>query len=177
MSMLENKQFVVTKNRFNNPTKIQKSYSCIQLRQNLKSLNVESELFTNFAKSMGGNKYKLVKDIWEKHNKHLDITDECMEADEIINNKAKIDRLRNIITQNTGRVFTNNDIVTSVYKFKHKEDKEIQFYFFYDGKVLNLLLVDIFHLGITALKNGQEVAERQYLINKKNKCCLSNITK
>lgn len=177
MNMQGNNRFTVMKNRFTNPVKIDKDYSCIQLRKNLKSLNIGEQCFTNYSKSMASNKYRLVKEVWQKYKNHSDITNEYMIADEMINEKKKIDRLKDIISKNTGEKITNQEIINNVFKFKHKIDKEIQFYFYYDGRILNLVLVDLFHLGIPALKNGKEVASRQYLNNKKNKCCLSNITR
>ena len=175
MSMQEKNSFTLRMNRFINPVTVDKSFSCIQMKKNLKSVHIDKQLFTNYSKSMASNKYRLVKDVWEKYKNNSDITNECMIADEIINEKKKIDRLKEIIFQNTGKNITKVEIVNNVYKFKHKQDKEVQFYFYYDGKILNLLLVDLFHLGIPALKNGVDVSERQYLNNKRNRCCLSNI--
>ena len=177
MSMQGNNRFTVKKNRFTNPVNVDKNYSCIQLKKNLKSLNIEEQYFTNYSKSMASNKYRLVKEVWQKYKNHSDITSDYMIADEMINEKKKIDRLKDIISRNTGQKITNQEIINNVFKFKHKQDKEIQFYFYYDGKILNLVLVDLFHLGIPALKNGIEVAGKQYLNNKRNKCCLSNITR
>ena len=175
--MQEVNRFIIRKNRFLNPIMIDKSYSCIQLKKNLKSINLKEQKFTNFAKSMGSKKYKIVKEIWEKYNNKSDITNQYMEADEMINEKNKIDRLEKIISENIGRELTKSEMINNIFKFKHKEDKEIQFYFYYNGKTLNLVLVDLFHLGIVAMKNGKYIYNSQYLNNKDNKCCLSNITK
>ena len=177
MSMQENNIFILRENRFTNPTLSQKKFSCIQIKKNFKSINLPDHLFTNFSKSMGSEKYKLVREIWNLYKNHSDIVGQCMMADEIINEKKKIERLKKIIAQNTGEEISEREIINNVFKFKHKKDVEIQFYFYYDGKVLNLILIDLFHLGITAKKNGKEMGTIKYIRNKDNKCCLSNITK
>lgn len=175
--MQESNRFTVRVNRFVNPQNIEKVFTCVQMKKYLKSINLSDEYFTNYSKSMASNKYRLVKEVWEKCKNKSNVTDSCMLADEMINEKNKIDRLKKIIMENINKEITNQEIINNVYKFKHKEDKEVQFYFYHDGKILNLILVDIFHLGIPALKNGKEVYKNKYLTNRKNKCCLSNIIK
>lgn len=175
--MQENNRFLVRTNRFTNPENIEKGFSCIQFKKNLKSVHLVDEKFTNYSKSMASNKYRIVKEVWEKYKNHSDITRTFMVADEMINDGNKIERLRKIISTNINESITTQDIVNNVCKFKHKDDKEVQFYFYYDGKILNLILVDLFHLGITAKINGIEVSNQKYLENKRNKCCLSNMTK
>lgn len=177
MSMQGNNRFVLRENRFINPIYTEKRFSCIQLKKYFKSIHVPEKLFTNYCKSMGANKYKLVRNIWNNFKNDTDIINLYMNADELINEKKKIERLKTIIEKNIGRSLTTNEMIENIYKFKHKEDKEIQFYFYYDGKVLNLVLIDLYHLGITALKRGKDLSTIQYQKNKKNKCCLSNIVK
>lgn len=177
MNMQGKNRFVVRENRFTNPQYIEKSFSCIQIKKNFKSIHIPEQLFTNFSKSMGTKKYMLVRDIWNLYKNNSNIIDSYMDADELINEHKKIERLRDIISKNIGEEITKTAVINNIYKFKHKQDKEIQFYFYFDGKVLNLVLIDLFHLGITALKNGKDLSELNYHNNKKNKCCLSNITR
>lgn len=175
--MQENNRFLLRTNRFNCPEIVDKKFSCIQVKKNFKSINIPKEKFTNFASSMGSKKYKLVKDIYIKYLNKSNIIDMCFYADELIYEKSKIDRLKTIIEANIGREISKDEIIKKVWKFKNKEDVEIQFYFYYDGKVLNLLLIDLYHLGIIAQKNGRYIWENKYLNNKGNRCCLSNIVK
>jgi len=174
--MQKNNRFALRINRFSNPVFIQRTYSCVQIKKNFKSLNLDNEKFTNFASSMGSQKYKLVKGIYIDFLKNVDIIKQ-FELDEIIYEKAKIERLKNIISTNIEKEVTDSEIVNNVLKFKNRTDKEVQFYFYYDGKILNLLLIDLYHLGIIALKNGIDISERQYLKHKDDKCCLSNVVK
>ena len=98
-----------------------------------------------------------------------------MNADELINDGNKIIRLKKIIEKNINKTLTKNEMINNIYKFKHIDDNEIQFYFYYDGKILNLVLIDLFHLGIKALKNGRDIFKIRYDQNKSNKLCLSHV--
>ena len=140
----------------------------IPIDTTIKNCHVNAEMISNtnvILNGIAGN------------GSNIDIINLYMNADELINEKKKIERLKTIIEKNIGRSLTTNEMIENIYKFKHKEDKEIQFYFYYDGKVLNLVLIDLYHLGITALKRGKDLSTIQYQKNKKNKCCLSNIVK
>lgn len=175
--MQENNIFYIRRNRFNNPKLSEKNFSYIQLQKSFKSIHLSKELFTNYSSSMAAKKYTIVKNVWKKYQEKSNIIDLYMNADELINENKKIERLKRIIEKNIDKSLTNNEIIHNIYKFKHKEDKEIQFYFYYNGKILDLVLIDLFHLGITASKNSRDLSESNYLSNKKNRVCLSHIVK
>ena len=173
--MQENNSFLLRSNRFKNPELSEKSFSCIQLKKNLKSIHLSEEMFTNYIKNMGTEKYRKIKNIWEKHKLNSNIINLYMNADELINDGNKIIRLKKIIEKNINKTLTKNEMINNIYKFKHIDDNEIQFYFYYDGKILNLVLIDLFHLGIKALKNGRDIFKIRYDQNKNNKLCLSHV--
>lgn len=178
--MLENrKSFNLRTNRFDNEQYTNIEYSCMQIKKNLKSLNIEKEHFTNFCTSMGCQKYRIIKKIYIENKSNVNILDKYFLSDELINDKEKndaykINRLKRIIN-NVGEPLTFLQIINNVIKFKYKEDEEIQLYVFKDGKVLNLILIDLYHLGIFAKKNGKYIWKDMYNRHKRDKCNLKHI--
>ena len=96
------------------------------------------------------------------------------QADELIYNSYKIGRLFNIIYQNTGLKLKRSDI-SKIYKFKYSEDDEIQLYFYFSNGILNLILVDIYHLGIVAKKDGKYRWIEKYKSKRRYKLDIANI--
>ena len=178
--MLEGNKITIRTNRFtNHPSIMIREYTCIQMKKYLKSIKSANEKFTNYASSAAAKKYKKVKSLYEANKVNSDTIGDNFIADEINYQKNKIDRLIRIIYENTNILISKKDIINKkIRKYKNNEDKEIQFYFYSaDEKVLNLLLVDLYHLGIPALKNGKDVWNLNYSNHENDKYCLSNITK
>lgn len=175
--MQENSTFNLRTNRFGNVEMVEKRYSCIQLKRNMKSIHLSDKNFTNFTSSMGSSKYKKVKEIYRDFTNNTDIINKYFQPDELINEKEKIQRLKSIIEKNIGEELTIGEIINNVQKFKCIDDKEIQFYFYYKNNILNLILVDLYHLGIFAQKNGRYIWQAKYNKAREYKCCLSNIVR
>ena len=160
--MQQNNSFSLRQNRFTNRIKIQeKWYNCLQYKKYFKSVHEENEMFTSYVKTMGSEKYKELKDIYKSFLNNEDVLGKKFQADELIYNDSKITRLFNIIYENTGIKLTRID-VPKIYKFKYNEDDEVQFYFYLNNGVLNLYLVDIYHLGIVAKKDGKYRWKEKY---------------
>ena len=178
--MLENrKKFNLRTNRFCKEQYETIEYSCMQVSKNLKSLNIENEYFTNFCKSNGCKKYMTIKKLYLENKSKINILDKYFLSDELINDKEKndsykINRLKRII-QIFGENLTFSQIINNVIKFKYKYDEEIQLYVFRNGKILNLVLIDLYHLGIFARKNGKYIWKDMYNNHKKDKCNLMYI--
>ena len=118
--MQENNIFYIRRNRFNNPKLSEKNFSYIQLQKSFKSIHLSKELFTNYSSSMAAKKYTIVKNVWKKYQEKSNIIDLYMNADELINENKKIERLKRIIEKNIDKSLTNNEIIHNIYKFKHK---------------------------------------------------------
>lgn len=175
--MLQNrKTFTKRYNRFSNPHNMEISYSCLQMKKNLKSIKSEEYSFTNFCSSMGCKKYKIIKKLYLENKENINILDKYFQSDELLSNNKKIERLRNLFNI-IGENISKNEIIYNVSKFKNNEDNEIQLYVYRKGKVQNLLLIDLYHLGIFAKKNNKYIWQQKYDKHKNDKCDLFNITK
>lgn len=160
--MQQNNTFTLRENRFTQRVKTTtKSYTCIQYKKYFKSIKNEQEMFTNFVSSLASKKYKELKLIYNSFNIKEDVLGKKFIADELQVNNSKTSRLLNIIHQNTEKVIEKNEL-SKILKFKNIEDSEIQLYFYSENGVLNLYLVDIYHLGIVAKKEGRYMWKDKY---------------
>lgn len=153
-------------------------YACLKFKKNFKSIHDEQNKFTNFDRSYGTRTYKELRKIYKEFKDGVNILDKYFIGDELILDKVKIGRLRRIFYNISGIGFTNVDIIKNVWKYKHKTIPRLQLYIYKEpNKELNLILIDIFHLGIYAQKNGTYHEKNIYLQNKDNHVDIKDITK
>ena len=170
-----NSSFSLRQNRFSERIEvIDKEYTCVQYKKYFTSVKNEKEMFTNFISSLASLKYIILKKIYRSFNNNEDTLGKMFQADELIYNSYKIGRLFNIIYQNTGLKLKRSDI-SKIYKFKYSEDDEIQIYFYFSNGILNLILVDIYHLGIVAKKDGKYRWIEKYKSKRRYKLDIANI--
>lgn len=172
--MLKDKSYFLEHNRFNSVTKYlsEEKCSCFQFKKFYKSVKIEKEQFTNFVKSQGTVIYLKIKEIYKNMEKYgLDYINNNFEAREMISTSL-VGRLSNIIFENTNIWLNNKNIVLNLQKFDYKYDKAIKLYFLKQpGNILNLVLVDIYHLAIPSQDRDYTVV---YNRNKKNRYNIVN---
>ena len=159
-------------------------YKQIFLKNNY-SINVADEFFTNFISSDANadNKQKeCLKKLKNKFIKNFDIFETGFEIIELIGDNKNLKRLLNIIN-------TYQDInLTScagVIKCKSKKNTEFQLYLTKQDETLNIILVDLYHLGLPAnnlirgnlIRNNEDNIRRIYNKRKNRNFCISNLLK
>lgn len=179
MSTFKNNTFVKRINRFdeNKTSFMEEKYSCIQMKTNMKSIKLSNEKFTNFAKSQGAKIYKelnsIYKDLCKLRNVNIG---DLFKVDEIIYNGKLYKRLKNIIESNLQKKLTDAELVNKVIKCSYKDNKSIRLYFYYkEGDVLNLVLVDLYHLALYSNKSSGYDYEKIYSRNKSFNYNIENI--
>lgn len=171
-------QISIRKNRFNEAECRfeEEQYSCLKMKKNFKSMHDKDNKFTNYEKSCGTDSYAELRKIYKDFKNGVDILNKYFIGDELLSDKKKIERLRNIFYNNTQETINYYEIVNKVRKYKHREVPRIQFYIHRCNNELNLILVDVYHLGIPGQKNGKYIDERVYLQNMKNKIDIQRIS-
>ena len=175
MSMLEGNSYFLEHNRFNSATKYlsEEKCACFQYKKFYKSVKVDNEKFTNFTSSNGTAIFAKVKEIYKNIDKYgLDYINNNFEAREMTTT-SMLNRVSNIIFINTNIKLNNRNIILSLQKFDYKYDKAIKLYFLKEpGDVLNLVLVDIYHLAIPSRDRNYVVV---YNRNKNNRYDIENV--
>lgn len=180
--MQKNKRNLISirKNRFNdkNCRFEDEEYICLKLKRNFRSILDDENCFTNYDKSYGTKTYIELRKIYKDFKNGVNILERYFIGDELLPNRNKIERLGKIFYKVTGQEIKYIDIINKVRKYKHKDIPKLQLYIYKEpNNELNLILVDIFHLGIYAQKNGIYSERRIYLQNKNNHVDIKDITK
>ena len=121
-----------------------------------------------------------LKELKSKFISQVSIFDSGYEIIELIgqNSNLNLSRLLNILNSYPNM---NLQSCSSIYKFKNKKHPEFQLYILPNGETLQIVLIDIFHLGLPAeyfKKNGQKVKPNIDAMYKKRKNynqCISSI--
>lgn len=171
-------QISIRKNRFNEAECRfdEEQYSCLKIKRNFKSIHDKDNKFTNYEKSCGTDSYAELRKIYKDFKNGVDILNKYFIGDELLSDKKKIERLMNIFYNNTQETIKYYEIVNKVRKYKHKEIPRIQFYIHRCNNELNLILVDIYHLGIPGKKNNKYIDDRIYRKNMNNKTDIQRIS-
>ncbi len=150
------------------------------LNNNFKSKDVEPDKFTNFIEGTLCREYKILKSIKSDFKSGIDIKDKYFKEIKLVENgpgqKEKIDRLLRIINRISGEIIIR-DAMVGIWKANLKEeysDNRIRFYFIFRNDNLELLCVDVFHLGILTRGQAEEI-NRLYLNQKNNSHNICNI--
>lgn len=146
--------------------------------KNYYSKNLKEYNFTNFLKENGDfNKKEILKEI--NLNNNIKYLEKKFELKELHESKAKTDRVLNIINSYSN---TNVDDICKIKKYKNISDKEIQLYIIKNDNDYEVILIDIYHLGIPSekhkLPNGITIKSRndvKYNKFKENCYNISNI--
>ena len=166
--MQENNIFYLRKNRFSDRVKyIGEEYKSFDFNHNLKSNKIEELEFTNFLSSNQCNKYYLLVDICKKLFNNYKNVNKLFIPDEFDSERYNSKRVYDIINIVNGEEIDKKIII---YKFKSKEDQEIQFYVSKEGEALKLYLIDIYHIAIEATnrKIGKADRKKIYIMQEKN---------
>lgn len=171
--------FFKRKNRFKREFE-ETEYSQVKLVNNC-SIKVSDEHFTNFLSENGTMDEKTLLEklcksvILENQN-----IDRFFDNDELYESIITTQRLLNIFNNYSTMNLTD---ITGIIKFKSKENSAIQFYMKENGDTLEILLIDLYHLGIPSeyrkIKSGQMIKvdyKKVFEKKEKNNYCISHIT-
>lgn len=169
--------------RFSNPEYQRVQFNSFSFGKSLKSYNNKELLFTNYVNSEKNENYLRLKKIFEKFNKndYSFLTESFLELDEVIYTYKTADRLLDIINKGYGRFYTKKDL-KRIYKIKNKENKKFQLFLDVNNNNATVILIDLFHLAISAditKSNGIVIkTDLNKLYNKQsnNKWNISNIS-
>lgn len=149
------------------------------------SINLPNEMFTNFVSSSSDGdleQKKCLHDLKNKFVKDFDVFESGFEIIELIGENDNLKRLLRIINH-----YPSNNFSTwvGIIKCKNKRCTGFQLYLYIKDKTLNIILIDLYHLGLTAdnHKNGQLIRNdansiaKIYKKRKNRNYCISNILK
>lgn len=152
---------------------IEKDYTKIKVI-NGKSINLPDKLFTNYLSHNGGDKDK--KQVLKEINKQIQknaFDYNKFDRRELTDNKETTDRVLAII--NSYKTVSVKSI-TQVYKLRHNKDKTIQLYLCFCDNEAQIVLFDVYHLGLPADNHGIKFNPKSVYNAHKNKLfCISNI--
>ena len=158
-------------NRFSDsPYKEKKEFESIEMDFSMKSINIEDLHFTNFCKSMGCEQYKLLKNTYIKYKNGENILSDFEFTE--IESFSNIKRLREIIKYNLLGTSIN---IYEIFKYKYNNDDRFQLFIKHNGKKLNVVLIDLFHLGIPAKHYGKTAEEMKLETYKKKRINKVNV--
>ena len=164
-------RFNNNKSRFFKSSFDSSSISKISFEQGLVSKNIKDFQFVNYANSQDEIVYNIVVDCYIRFlEKDYSFIDE-FEMDELTEG-YRVDRLLDIINTVQNSKYTKKDC-QYILKMKHNVEKPLHFYFKKSRNNLNLILIDLYHLGIygSLFKNKKEQIlpiDRIYRKNKNN---------
>lgn len=181
MNMLSNRTNRFKTNILNKKTRrfSEVEYNNVELLNDY-SVSDDDLYFTNFLSETGHNtmknRFKTVYNDIVVNPKNIDNYFEGTELYSAVSNQRLIDII-NLYNMN----LTVCD-VTNILKYKSRDsDKGFQLYIKKDNNILEIVLVDFFHLGIPSefqkIRGGHIKAnpQRVYLKNANNKYCLSQL--
>lgn len=168
------------KSRFSKTIFDSSSIGKIDFERGLVSKKNKDLNFVNYANNQDEKVYNIVMDYYIRYlEKDYSFIDE-FEMDELTDG-YRVDRLLNIINYVQNTKYSTEDC-RYILKMKHNEEKPLHFYFKRSKNNLNLILIDLYHLGIygSLFKNGKEhiiSVERIYRRNKNNEIDLMELKK
>ncbi len=159
-------------------------YKNIILKHNY-SINVADELFTNFISSNPNADIKqkeCLQKLKNKFIKNFDIFETGFEIIELIGDNQNLKRLLNIINTYPDINLTS---CAGIIKCKSKHNTEFQLYLTRQDETLNIILLDLYHLGLPAnnlirgnlIRNGEDNIRKIYNKRKNRSFCISNLLK
>lgn len=167
------------RNQFERPQKYEE-YNITDFSFGLKSKNIKSQHFTNFAKSYDDDAYDSVLQYYIQYlEQDYSFIDDFEFDEDGIDKGYRVDRLFEIIKEIQKIKYTNKDC-RYILKMKNIYNKELHLYFSYHGNNLKLILVDLYHLGIYGDRkiDGKSKPiniERLYKHHRNNDCNLADI--
>ena len=149
---------------------------------NCTSVKYEDVEFINFLQQDGSLQQKQLleelKSVIEKPTKYLD---KNYEAKELEDRKQETDRILDIINRQGTKKISS---ITELIKLKNKKEPRFQIYIKSEADVLNVYLIDLYHLGLPGdlHKKGKTLNYNRHAIYvKRNKpttnVCISNYLK
>lgn len=164
----ENNRFYKRINRYKiNERFIEESFNKFDFNNNLKSDKIDELEFINFLSSDKCNKYFILVDICRKLTQNYNNINKLFIPDEFDSSRCNSQRVYDIINVvNDEEV--NRKVV--IFKFKCKEDPEIQFYVSKEENILKLRLIDVYHIAIEAVNKKIGKADRKGIYEKRKKC-------
>lgn len=166
----------IRKNRFNSNTTFEPFYfKKFDFEKGLKSINNKKLLFTNNAKDETEDTFNSVLNMYLSYleNDLSFLTDDFL-ADEILLGDRAI-RLIKIISEIQKTKYTKNDL-KNIIKLNNKNNPALHFFVKLSRNNLNLVAIDLYHMGIYGDKKGVTIPmERIYKRHKKNNCGLERI--
>lgn len=173
-------------NRFNQPKtiKVNDSYTALSFTNSLKSYKSNELFFTNFVKTENNQCYlwikKYLNDAKSKNFSFIEREFGFLEDIKYTEPSAK--RLLEIINKGYNHRYKPNDL-KNIFELKHNENKKFHLFIYKNRDILNVILIDFFHLGLNAdliLFNGsRKKITNKEIFNKQelNSWDLSNLLK
>ena len=138
------------KNRF----KKEEKKLTLNMEENFKSDRVKDEKFTNYFESNKSIEYQILKKIYIDYKSGINVLEKYFNSPNYLclgkGQTEKINRVFRIVLA-IARKFIRHEEIGNVFKLNLKEEycnDKIRFYFKKERNELNLLFIDIFHLGI-----------------------------
>jgi len=152
--------------------------------KNYKSVNYQALEFINYLPVEGKKEIKdLLLMLKEAVGKTAKFLEKSFEVKELREEKTNTDRVLQIINNQSDEKIED---ITELIKYKHKKEKEFQLYIRLDDNILNVYLIDLYHLGLPGdlrVQDGKKIIpyDRSKIYNKNNKpsrnLCINSILK
>ncbi len=153
-----------TKNRFRKEEK----ELILNAKENFKSDRIKEEKFTNYFQSNSSIEYKILNDIYNDYISGINILDKYFNEPDYLylgsGQTEKINRVLRIAIKVTNKFLMHID-VKDIFKMNLKENycnDKIRFYFKKNNNELDLLFIDLFHLGILTKQQKLEIEYNKY---------------
>ena len=118
----------------------------VDFENGLKSKDLKNLYFINFAGDENESAYCLVKELYSFCLAgNYDFLNTLIIDD--LDKGYKVDRLLDIISNIQGKKYTSGDM-TSIYKTRYQDHKELRIYIKRSRNNLSVILIDLYHLGI-----------------------------
>lgn len=163
--------------RYNTPVIKEESYLKLEMDYAMKSINIKEEKYTNFVKTYQNEQYKLLSKIYIDYKNGKNILSRFVAYDiELYSKNTK--RLSNILSYNNIQNFTLVR-TSNVLKYHLIGNNKIRRYIEKNkNNILNVRLIDIYHLAIPSVHRGipaEVMKERIYNKHRNNKISISNL--
>lgn len=149
------------KNRFKKEEKV----LTLRIDGNFKSLRIKEEKFTNYYESNKSIEYQILKQMYGDYKSGINILDKYFnEPGYLCLGPGQTEKINRVfrISINATRKFIRHEEIGNIFKMDLKKEycnDKIRFYFKKENEELNLLFIDLFHLGILT-KN--QILENEY---------------
>lgn len=152
----------------NNKFKRQQKKTVLALEDNFKSFRVKDEKFTNYFETNKSIEYKILKQIYDDYKSGVNILNKYFNNPGYLHlgpgQTEKINRVFRISLNANGKIIRHVEI-GNVFKLNLKDEycnDKIRFYFKKEDGKLNLLFIDLFHLGILTRNQNLEKEYERY---------------